>query len=410
MNDTRSTALPLVALWLAIFTDSAQFLVVAPMIPRIAEQLEVPEQGLGILMTAYAAVLAIGAVVSGPISDKVGRRAMLVFGTLWTTVALLAHAGVTTVDGLILARAATGLGAGALIGAGVAWVADAVPEGRRGRALSVLATGFAAGQVLGVPLGAVLAEQSFRLPFVMFGGLMAVASGLVIWKVHAPDVPRVAHMDVRRAVQAYGSLLSRRSTAAAVAAYVVSWGSVAVLLTHLAGWLEGRYDTSSRAVALLFLIGGLANLLGAVVGGRLTDRYGAVKVTGAASLAMTALLLIGPKLTPTFVAAVVGVSLVMFVLGTRYPSIDTLTASLVRASRRGTLMSLASAGGSAGFAVGSWIADPVNSTFGFYGNLAAAAVLSAAVAALIVLGVGSRRADPATDVPLEPRATGPQDA
>jgi len=73
--------LVLFALWLMVFSASSQVIIISPILPRIGEELLISEELQGWLITAYALFLSIFALITGPISDKVGRRLVLLFGS-----------------------------------------------------------------------------------------------------------------------------------------------------------------------------------------------------------------------------------------------------------------------------------------------------------------------------------------
>jgi predicted MFS family arabinose efflux permease len=67
-------ALILLALWLMVFSASSQVIIVAPILPRIGEELGVPVNLQGLLITAYAVFVALSALIAGPISDQGGTE------------------------------------------------------------------------------------------------------------------------------------------------------------------------------------------------------------------------------------------------------------------------------------------------------------------------------------------------
>lgn len=81
VTDKTRANLILFALWLLIFSASSQIIIIAPILPVIGEQLSMPESLQGVLVTSYAVMVGIFALVIGPISDKVGRRRVLLVGT-----------------------------------------------------------------------------------------------------------------------------------------------------------------------------------------------------------------------------------------------------------------------------------------------------------------------------------------
>lgn len=91
VTDKTRANLILFALWLLIFSASSQIIIIAPILPVIGEQLSMPESLQGVLVTSYAVMVGIFALVIGPISDKVGRRRVLLVGTLSMAIALSLH-------------------------------------------------------------------------------------------------------------------------------------------------------------------------------------------------------------------------------------------------------------------------------------------------------------------------------
>ena len=73
MTTSRTTSLSVLsALWLMTFAASSQAMIVAPILPRIGEELGVGDALLGTLITAYALAAGAMALIAGPISDRIG--------------------------------------------------------------------------------------------------------------------------------------------------------------------------------------------------------------------------------------------------------------------------------------------------------------------------------------------------
>ncbi|NNE35046.1 MAG: MFS transporter, partial [Rhodothermales bacterium] len=124
--------LVLFALWLMVFSASSQVIIISPILPRIGEELQITEALLGWLVTSYAVLLSIFALIIGPISDKVGRRIVLMAGSGAMAVALALHAAATSFESLLIVRAMAGAAGGMLSGAAVSYVGDYFPYNRRG--------------------------------------------------------------------------------------------------------------------------------------------------------------------------------------------------------------------------------------------------------------------------------------
>ncbi len=82
----------LFALWLLVFSASSQLMIVVAMLPAIGEQLSISTGLQGLLVSSYAVMVGVFALVAGPVSDKFGRRRMLLAGSGLMTAALVLHA------------------------------------------------------------------------------------------------------------------------------------------------------------------------------------------------------------------------------------------------------------------------------------------------------------------------------
>ena len=191
-RDKPSPGLIVFALWLLVFAASSQIMIISPILPRIGEELGIAESILGTLVSAYSLMVGVFAIISGPISDKIGRRRILLLGTGVMTGALLLHHFVVGYYSFLAVRVCAGLAGGILSGAAVAYIGDFFPYNRRGWATGWVMSGMAAGQIAGIPLGIVLAgAYGFRAPFYLF----AVAMGMTCLLIWFPGAPagREAH-------------------------------------------------------------------------------------------------------------------------------------------------------------------------------------------------------------------------
>ncbi len=392
----------LAALWALNFAASAQFLVVTPLLPVIRDQLGVREDLLGLLVTAYAVGVGILALIGGPLSDRVGRRRILVIGSGWMALALLLHAFAADFWSLMAVRLIAGGASGLIASASVAYVADALPFEARGRANGLLASGFAAGQILGIPAGTWLGEYGYRTPFVAFGVLVAVSFALIVRFVAQPPVALVHDLSIGEALRSYGKLLRRVHTAAAVAAYTIMFFGVSLFVTYLPTELVRRFDATPTAVSTLFVVGGIANLIFAPLAGTWSDRYGRrlFVVIGSAAAGVTMIAI--PWLLVSFWAAYPLFFVIMVFVAMRISPMQTLVSALVAPSLRGRLLALGFAVGQVGFGLGSSLAGPLYQHQGFASTAVAGGVVAISMAILVLFLLPEPRAD----APEDPRGSG----
>jgi DHA1 family inner membrane transport protein len=279
----------LLALAIGAFGIGTTEFVVMGMLPQIAGGLDVSVSAVGLLISAYAVGVVIGAPTLTALGVRFTPRQTLVGLMVLFTVGNLLSALAPDYGTLVAARVFSALSHGAFFGVGAVAARRLVPKEKATQAISLMITGLTVANVIGVPLGTFVAQQlSWRVVFVAVAviGLVTIA-GLLAW------MPAVAgeRTDLRSELRAF-----RRSavwlvlglTMIGFAALFAVYSYVSPILTELGGLSEAWVTP----VLGLF---GLGTTLGTLAGGRLGDRWGmsfvrAGLVAGAVTLALFALL------------------------------------------------------------------------------------------------------------------------
>ena len=377
----------LAALWLLVFSVTTQTMILAPILPRVAEQLHISEGRVAWISTGYSVAVALVAVVAGPVSDRVGRRRMLLAGAAAMTVGLALHALALGFGSFLAVRVLTGAGGGVLTGATAAYVGDYFPPERRGWANGWVMSGMAAGQVLGIPVGTLLAARSgFRAPFLVFAATMGIAWLMIVrWVPHAEVELQRSPLGARYLVRHYRALLEKREAAVAVLSSFGMFGGTALYILFLPTWLEEARGATPGQVALLFAIGGAATVLTGPPAGRLSDRTGRKRLVIGASIGLA----LGIAATVPLARSMAGAYLLfggtMALFAARASPFQAMMAEIVPDRQRGSLMSLSMAVGQAGSGMGSALAGATYAYWGFGGNTIVAACAALAMAALVAL-------------------------
>ena len=367
------------ALWLLVFAASSQIMIMTPILPQIGEELEIGESALGTLVSAYSIMVGVFAIVAGPVSDKIGRRRILLLGTGVMTGALLMHHFVVGYYSFLAVRVGTGAAGGILSGSAVSYIGDFFPYNRRGWATGWVMSGMAFGQIAGIPIGIVLAgAYGFKVPFYLFAAAMAATFVLIWFRVPQPDVQRtVGRLTIASAVRNYRAMLVRSEIAAAAFAYFVMFLGVSFYVVYLPYWLTQSLGMSANAIASLFVVGGIANVLTGPRAGKLSDRVGRKPVIIASCIGLSLVMILTTVLVREFWVAYLLYFATMVLVAMRLSPFSALLTALVSDERRGSLMSMTIALGQIGFAVGAAAAGPLYSRFGYGSNtvVGAAAVL-----------------------------------
>ena len=357
-------------------------MIISPILPRIGEELNIPDTLLGTLITAYSLMVGVFAIISGPISDRIGRRRILLMGTGVMTVALVSHVFVTDYVSFLGARIFSGVAGGVLSGAAVSYVGDYFPYNRRGWALGWVLSGSAFGQIFGIPMGVVLAGQfGFRAPFYLFATTMAFTF-ILLW-VRLPQPPirkRRDRLTLQGAVSDYWAMLRRKEIAAAAVAFFLMFLGVSIYIVYLPTWLERNLGFSPNQIASLFLVGGIANVLTGPQAGRISDRVGRKAIVLLSCVGLSIVMLSTTVLINNLWVAYPLFFLTMVLIAMRISPFSALLTALVPDHNRGSLMSLTVALGQVGFGLGGALAGPFYADFGYFSNTV--------IGAISVLGMG----------------------
>lgn len=381
---TRQTSPYLIvfSLWLLVFSASSQIMIISPILPQIGEELSIADTLLGTLISAYSLMVGLFAIISGPISDRMGRRRILMVGAGIMTVALICHYVVVDYFSFLAVRIFAGMAGGILSGAAVSYIGDFFPYNRRGWAVGWVMSGSAFGQIAGIPMGVALAERfGFRTPFFLFAVTMALTF-ILIW-VTLPQPPiraREGRLTLRGAVGDYLAMLRRREIAAAATAFFLMFLGVSLYVVYLPTWLERQVGFNSYQIATLFFVGGIANVMTGPQAGKLSDRVGRKAIVLLSCVGLFLVMISTTVVVTDIWKAYPIFFLTMVLVAMRISPFSALLTALVPDENRGSLMSLTVALGQVGFGLGGALAGPFYAGYGYGSNTV--------IGAISVLGMG----------------------
>ncbi|HEV8019089.1 MAG TPA: MFS transporter [Steroidobacteraceae bacterium] len=357
------------ALFLFCIIDTLGFGILVPLVPYMADRFGVAPQFITPLLGSYSLCQLLAAPWWGQLSDRYGRRPVLMSSLAGACLSYLLLAGARNVWWLLASRMLAGLMAGN-IAAAFAYAADVSAPEKRAATLGLIGAAIGIGFSLGPPVGGLLAGTDLRtanfvVPALVSAGTSVLAILLV--RLVLPEshtaAQRAAHSEARRR-GSWRLLRERRALALLAAATLVVTYSQSILESIFAIFALHRYGLGPRAVGfLLFGIALPALLMQGGVVRLLAPRLGEVRLASYGVLAYVAGLVTLAQ-APTLVVTVIGLVLCGLGLGAYNPSASALASKQSRGHDRGAVMGAYVASASLARVLGPFTSGPLYALLG----------------------------------------------
>jgi MFS family permease len=335
-----------------VIVDLIGFGIVMPVLPFFSKQLGASASVVGFVFAAYSGAQFLLAPAWGRLSDRIGRRPVMLMTIAGTALSLLAFGLARSLAWLFAARLLGGAFA-ANIGVASAYIADATAEAERTRWMGLLGASFGVGFVLGPAIGGALAPFGYQVPM-----LAAAALAGANW-LHAAlalrEPPHHARSDEAPPGSRFAALrdpVVRRLCFAWLAFSL----AVTQLETNFAFFMMDRFGYDAHQVA--FILVGMAVVMGGIQGGgmrALASRFRERALVIAGSLALAGSFVVVPLVHS--IAALIAVLTVSAVSrAIVQPPLMSMASLAAGAGSRGTVMGTFQSSGSLARAVGPMIA------------------------------------------------------
>jgi DHA1 family tetracycline resistance protein-like MFS transporter len=376
---------PLLVIFLTVFIDLLGFGIIIPLLPFYAEHFGASALMVGLLSTSFSVAQFLFAPFWGRLSDRIGRRPVILLGLLGSAVSYALFAMATSLAALFVARTLAGV-AGANIPTAQAFIADTTTPETRARGMGIIGAAFGLGFIFGPAIGGFLSHWGYAAP-AWFASALSLANfgaALVLLPesrpAHVGDLSGPGRFEViRRAVV-------RPNLPMVLLVYFLVLTSFASFEAMFALYSERRFGFTAATIGYMFAWVGvvLATVQGLLVG-RVVKRVGERVVIPAAIMVLAGALGLVPLAdsVPVLAAAC---GLLALGMGFNSPSLLSAISQLADPRDQGSTLGVSQSLGSLARIIGplwgGWVFDHLGIRFPFYtagGLMLVACVLSVVV-------------------------------
>lgn len=360
---------------------------VVPILPFVALEFGASGFELGALLTAYAGAQFAFAPVWGRLSDRVGRRPVLLLTIAGTALSLALLGSSRSLAWMFVARLAGGAFA-ANLSVASAYITDVTSEEERTRWMGLLGAAFGIGFTIGPAVGGALAPFGLSVPLLAAAGLAAangVYAGLVLREPEERVAPEGSEARVRR-----WDLLRNPALRRLCVLYFVFSVAVTQLETVFPFFMNARFGYDASQVAVILVA--MAVLMGGIQGGgmrALSARFREPLLVGFGSLALGVAFL-ATLTAPTVAWLLAPLALAAIGRAVAQPSLMSLASFAAPPAQRGIAMGTFQSSASLARVVGPLLAGGLyDAWLGWPFALAGALALAVGAIALFSPGAGT---------------------
>jgi multidrug resistance protein len=256
---------PLFIIFLTTFVNLVGFGIIIPLLPFYAQTFGASPLVIGLLFASFSLSQLFASPLLGDLSDRWGRRPVLIFSLFGTVVSFVMLALAHSLVLLFAARVVDGLSGGNITTAR-AYIADVSTEENRAKSFGLLGAAFGLGFIVGPALGAAFSRISYTAPIWAAAAITVVAMAMAwFW------LPETVHRNQaggRSPWRALADLWGRPHLRVLFTIDFIYWTSFAVYQTTFALFGEGRFGFDAAHIGYLLSAFGFLGVLvqGALVG------------------------------------------------------------------------------------------------------------------------------------------------
>ncbi|HFK1452659.1 MULTISPECIES: MFS transporter [Bacillus cereus group] len=359
-------------------------LLVAPLLPVITETISIPDGSGGLLITIYALCYGITAPVFGTMSDRVGRKRMIIIGFTIFSISTFCTGLAKSFEILLLFRGLTGLSGAMIMPSVFALVGDKVTYESRGKAMGTIMGAMVGSTVIGVPIGAFLSEVgNWQWTFYSIGLLTLFLTLLVNRILRNEKQRNDVHVSIAKTLSApLKMVLVNGSVLFALLATFLWTIGLHGMFSYIGVYYGNNFGLSVGEIGIVIFLAGVGSVAGNILGGKLADKIGKKNVISIASIVTSISVILFSLSIENLVIAITLHIIWSLFIGFGQASLTALISEL-KPDVRGTVMALNSSAMYIGMTIASGLASLTVSNGFPFSSLG----IMCAIASLLVLPI-----------------------
>ena len=354
---------PLVVIFTTVFIDLVGFGIVIPVLPFYAEgtRFNASPRMVGLLFASYSIMQLVFSPILGRLSDKYGRRPVLLISIIGTGIGFLILGFARTLWMLFAGRILDGI-TGGNISTAQAYIADVTTKENRAKGMGMVGAAFGLGFIIGPALGGILSSWGIAVPFLFAAGL-CFANALLLYftlpeTVTADHPARVSATRGRGLKQLLASL-SQPRLGFVLGIYFLFVVAFSIMTTSFSLYTMFRFGYNAQQNGWLFVYVGLIAVIiqGGLIG-RLVKRFGELPlvIAGALcfSISLFAIPFVGPQVGG-LLALLIGGGIFSLGNSLATPALTSLASKSVGPAEQGSVLGTTQSAASLARALGPTI-------------------------------------------------------
>ena len=323
------------------FTVVLDFMVMSPLGDILMKQLSITPKQFGLAVSSYAFSAGISGLFAAGFADKYDRKSILMFFYVGFILGTLCCGLAPTYQWLVAARIVTGLFGGVIGSISMAIITDIFSIEQRGRVMGTVQMGFAASQVLGIPIGIYIANLwGWHAPFLMIVVLSILLAVVIFQKLE----PINTHLALQTTDNVWGHfkqvIVQPNYQLTFLATAMLSIGGF-LMMPFGSAYAVNNLGVSQAHLPIIFMCTGVSSLIIMPLVGRLSDKIDKFKIFAFGSVWAAVFILIYTNIPPIPLWSLIILNIMMFIgIMSRMIPAGALTSAIPQMKDRGAFMSI----------------------------------------------------------------------